>query len=1314
MKKPFAAGEGPQMNARTGSRRLRLLATALAAGLAAAPALAQDRGVAALLDQANYWKLQNRPDQVVRILDRVLQVDARNTDALSGLAEAHAQLGNAAQAQDALARLRQAAPADPRTQAADVAVRTSTVDAAALAQARQLAQAGRGAEAVQRYRALFGNGPVPDSFALEYYTTLAGTEGGWVDARDGLGTLASRNPGNTAVQLAYAQVLTYREDTRLEGIEILRRLSGQPATQQSASAAWRQTLSWLGTGRETVPTYEAYLQQFPNDADIARRLEEARNPAANAQDPGGEDRFQAWDNLQRGNVREAEARFQAALDLNPNDAEALGGMGLIRLRQNRVAEGRRMLQDAIAADPIRAADWQRALDSIGTGGGGRGVAGRGGGAPAVQGPAQTPDIQRARILVEAGDAAGARPVLARIVARNGGDRPDAEALLGDLALREGNAQEAEARFRAALARRGNFGAALSGLANALQAQGRFDEAEAIFRRLGTSQPPQVQAEALRAEALRTNDPAAAAALLRTAMQNDPQNPWLRVDYARLLARHGQGAEARRLVDSSVAGPSTPDALFAAAIFANEQQRPGDAVRLLDRIPSRARSADMNRFLASARIQAEVRDAGALATQGQRARARQQLQAIAARRDPTGEAAPAAIRALNAMNEPVAAQAAARAAAQAARGQPPVAQLGAAGALAEAGLDREAAQLASQINLSRLSPEQRRIADGLRVGLTIRASDQLNQRGDQATAFEVLSPALRENPQDPAANLALARLYQGARDNEQAGRIAEAVLSRNPRDTDARQAAVDAAIARRDWGRAEALLAEGRALMPNDARVPLLEARIARAFGDTRRAQSALEQAAAFRRQQLGVETRPGILGTGQSTVAPQNGAENPFRRVPLSGTPEGNPFAALAQAQTPAPQARGTQVAQVQLAPGSTGAAPPDPLLNEINRQLVEVREEAAPRFSPAFGLRTRGGDSGIDRLTETHAGVEGSTAMPGIGGRISARVAAVNLDVGEIAQNEQSARRFGAAATALPGGSGSSTAAQIRAATNTETSVAGVALGAAYTRGNLAVDIGSTPLGFPIENIVGGVEIAPEIADGVRLRLVGERRAITDSVLSWAGRYDPTTGRNWGGVTRLGGRAQLEFAAGISNFYVAAGYYRIEGDGVADNSRIEAGAGFQTPIWRGNGAELVSGLDIVYFAYDKNLSFQTLGHGGYFSPQSFIAASVPLDYRARTENLAWRVGASLGFATFTTDRTDVYPNDPNLQSQLVSLVNNSGGQQAFYPGEDETNLTAGLRGDIEYMLTPQLRIGAAARFDLAADWNELRALLYARYRFGE
>jgi Tfp pilus assembly protein PilF len=1288
------------------SFRAGLLATALVATtLAAAPSLAQERGIAALLDQANYWKLQNRPDQVVRTLERVLQVDPRNADALSGIAEAQAQLGNATAAQEALARLRNAAPADPRTSQADVAVRTATVDSGALNQARQLAQAGRNAEAVERYRSLF-RGTVPDSFAVEYYQTLAGTEGGWREARDGLGGLARRAPTNTAVQLAYAQVLTYREETRAQGIEILRRLSGQPESQGAATAAWRQALTWLGAGPEAVRPLEGYLQQNPNDAEIQRRLEEARNPPQGPVDAAGEGRVAAWRAFNANRLREAEERFAAVLAVDPNDADGLGGLGLIRLRQGQRAEARRYLEAAIAADPTRRSSWERALQGTTQQAGPArpGAGGSGGGAPG-------PDIQQARNLVEGGNFSQAEPLLARIIGRNGGDRPDAEALLGDIALRQGNAGAAEARYRAALARRGNFGAALSGLASSLQAQGKFAEAEEVFRRLGQASSPQLRADALRAEAQRTDDPAAAAALLRAAMQNEPNNPWPRLDLARLMARSGQGAAARQLIDESVAGRTTPDTIFAAALFANEQGRPADAVRLLERLPANARTADQNRILASARVQAEVRAAAGLATQGRRQEARQRLLAIASRPDPTGEAGPAVVRALNAMNDPLTAQQAARMASIASRGQSPSAQLSAAGALLEAGLDQEAAVKAGGLDPNRLNAEQRRAASGLQAGLAIRQSDQLNRQGDQATAFEVLAPTLRQDPQNPAANLALARLYQGARETEQAQRVAEAVLSRNPRDTDARQAAMDAAIANRDWSRAEALLSEGRALLPNDARIPMLEARLARAWGDQRRAQAALQQAAQLRRQQLGGDAQVGILGAGmvpQATLPQQQPAssDNPFRRVPLAG--QGAPL--QGQLMSPAMQGQQFQLAQ---ATSPVSPVPADPLLGEITRQLQEVREEAAPRITPAFGLRSRSGDAGIDRLTETHAGAEGSVSMPGIGGRLTARAAAVNADIGELGRSLGAARRFGSNPATLPGLNAQVSDAQINAATRTESSQSGIALGLAYARPNFAIDVGSTPIGFNQTNIVGGIEVAPEIGDGVRLRLTAERRAMMDSLLAWGGLRDPGSGQEWGGVVRTGGRVQLEFSSGETNFYIAGGYYRLEGENVAENNRIEAGAGFQVPIWRSATDELVTGLDLVYFAYDNNLRFFTLGHGGYFSPQSFISANIPVDYRGRSGNLSYRLGATLGLTTFTEDRTAVFPNDAARQAALEGRAASESGVDAFYAGQTKTGLTGGLRGDIEYMVTPQLRIGGALRFDQAADWSEGRGVVYARYRFG-
>ncbi|XBS68478.1 cellulose synthase subunit BcsC-related outer membrane protein [Acerihabitans sp. KWT182] len=61
-------------------------------------------------------------------------------------------------------------------------------------------------------------------------------------------------------------------------------------------------------------------------------------------------------------------------------------------------------------------------------------------------------------------------------------------------------------------------------------------------------------------------------------------------------------------------------------------------------------------------------------------------------------------------------------------------------------------------------------------------------------------------------------------------------------------------------------------------------------------------------------------------------------------------------------------------------------------------------------------------------------------------------------------------------------------------------------------VDIGSTPLGSDITRIVGGVRWSPALSAFSRLNLVAERRAVTDSLLSYVGVKDQLTGTTWGG----------------------------------------------------------------------------------------------------------------------------------------------------------------------------------------------------------
>ncbi len=1247
------------------THRNRLLAAVFGAALSLPVAAhAQDtRGVQALLDQANYWRLQNRPELVVRTLERVLAVDPRNADALAGAALAQAQSGNRSAAEAYLSRLRQVAPNDPRVAETDINVRAATVDQGALAEARRLAQAGRTAESIARYRELFRGNQPPDAYAVEFYQTLAGTEGGYAEAQAGLQRLSGRFPQDQRLQLALAQTQTFRDSTRSDGITRLRQLAQNPEVATAANAAWRQALIWQGNNPAVIPEIEAYLQRFPNDTALVQRLEEVRNSPAGRPDPAAEGRIRAFEALNAGRLGESRRDFEAAIAANPDDSDALGGLGVVRLREGRFGEARTLLERAIAANPDSRQQWQQALD----------------------GASYAAELAAARSALARGDLNTAETNLRRAIARNTGDRADAEALLGDLALRRGDLAGAESRYRAALARRPNLGAAASGLFEVLNQQGRFAEAEQLRGRLGVGggDPSQQRSAALRAEAQRSADPNQSAALLAEAIRLDPSNPWARLDLARMYARMGRGAEGRQIVEGS--GVSTPDQLFAAALFANEDNRPEDVQRYLSGIPVRLRTPDMNRLLAGARTDAEARQALALYRGGRRAEGRAALVSLAGRPDPSGATAASAIRTLGVANDRAGAAEAGRAYINSNPSSGAQARLAVASALLSAGATAEATALSRSVEgAPNLSVEDRRQAAALSTGLAIQSSDRLNERGQQAAAFDVLAPALQNDPGSVPANLALARLYQGAGQPTQARQITEGILQRDPRSVDARVGAVEAAVAAGDFRRAEALLVEARALNPGDPRVSLMEARIARASGNSGRALRALELAAEQRRAQGIVADAPGTGVGGETTGA----FDNPFRRVSRAG------------------------------ALGGSSLVQTDPLSGEIARELSQVREETASRLQGGIGFRSRTGTGGLDRLEEYSAPIDFSTGVPRAGGRLTFSVSPVAITSGRLdASSSTLLRTYGTNALA--------TALQQNASQNTQltqavrdrfsprdTSVQGVGLGLAYSRGAFAADVGTSPIGFRRQNILGGIEIAPAITDNFRVRGILEQRSVTDSLLSWSGARDPNTGRSWGGVVRTGGRVQLEYVTGPVGVYMLGGYSTFTGESVARNNRFEAGAGAQYTVWRLPDEELTVGADLVYFGYDNNQRLFTVGNGGYFSPQSYFAVNLPIDWRARSGNLAWRLGGTIGYQSFRENAANFFPNDPALQRQLELQLASDTTARAIQPARSESGVIGGIRGDIEYAVSPNLRIGGLIRYERTANWEEVRGLAFARYRF--
>ena len=417
---------------------------------------------------------------------------------------------------------------------------------------------------------------------------------------------------------------------------------------------------------------------------------------------------------------------------------------------------------------------------------------------------------------------------------------------------------------------------------------------------------------------------------------------------------------------------------------------------------------------------------------------------------------------------------------------------------------------------------------------------------------------------------------------------------------------------------------------------------------------------------------------GQSGLAASAG--NPFRVAQIGGLSSGD-----------------------SLAPAG-GSGIVDPMTQQIDREIAALNGQIDPAVQAGFGFRVRSGTIGLSQLTDLSAPLEGEFS-PGGYGRLKVSVTPTFLMAGKLGAGNANQQQFG---TGAFGGTtvGNQTAQ-------------GTALNVGYAFDDVTTDVGSTPLGFPIANVVGGVQWAPKLSDNIGLRIIGERRAITDSVLSFAGARDAATGTDWGGVTRTRGRINLEANMGQTNFYVGAGGGVLTGTHVQRNSEIEAGAGMSTPVYKTDTQEVRIGLDFAYLGYDKNLGSFTLGQGGYFSPQQFFAAVVPITYREKvSEDLSYEVGGSVGIQNVRSRSSLYYPINPDLQANLVAQISNPGsalfGGSAIHSASHTTGIAGGAHALIDYRVTPSLHVGGKVAVEHVGDYTEGSGLVYARYTFNQ
>lgn len=1319
------------------ARRLTTLCLSGALTLGAvsqAQAAPNDAALKALFDQANYWHEKSHDDLASESLKKVLMVDANNTQALYLMALWAQQNGDLQTAAQWRARLAAVAPADAGLQALDNAKQLAQVPQGQLTLARQQARSGNVPAALSTWRSMFNGDTPPPSLAPEYYLTMGSDKSLYPQAIGELQRFVAQNPQDNAGRVALGKMLTWREETRRDGIALLEPMA---SGSREADDGLRQALLWLGPQAGDERFYDNFLQRHPQDGDVQ---------AYYRKNVGGTAKGEGFTALNSGDTGSAKRQFEQVLQTNPEDADALAGLGYIAQRNGDYKAASQYLSRAASQGGDASAERKNQADDA-----------------AFYG-----QLAEAQQALKEGNVSQSLALSAPLAQQSGERGTAAKLFRADVLRHNKDYPQAEQALRAVLNDQPQNAAARENLFYVLREQNKSDEAQAMLRTLPASLQAKLQPRivtGLPGDPIRRQAQQAAAAgntqqaiaILQQGVSRLPDDPWLRLDLARLLQKSGSGDEASTVMAPAARNGAGASSLYAAALFASENSAWQQSQTLLSRISPASQNGQMRDLAQRVNYNLQLATAERYLAQGNNIAAANTLKTLT-HRPPENPVDAGKLAKLLAQSGDL------NGAVALVRENLRQGVQGNAGDYADqvtvlnkAGLDNEAqAFLANPELQARSTPTQ---LAGIRNGYVINEADQLREQGNYAAAYDKLMRAMQSDPQNTDLMFAMARLYQTGKMNKEAGVVYDYLITRDTDDQAARVGAIDVALAENNVDKAQSLASGLR----NDSSADrmLLLARLEEAKGNHQQAMTYLRSA------------RGKLLG-----MASTNAAATPTIDGVLLAD---NPFVGNSKTVARSTYSNGDsmpwQVAQMAHEPGSTlpGTMRTDlPMetvqsrtLRQVDEMMQDLQQKTGMWVQGGVEIRGRDGESGTSKLTEAKAPLTWSSSPFGES-RFEFTATPITLSAGSasgdawrrygtnplnnaisnitssIDNTENSADPTAANFSDLLDYNGenlspmtdaglanlaslydsgrlkalsvsnfkSSLDNRISASTDSQ-KANGVELAMALSGEQYRIDIGTTPLGQDLSTLVGGVQWSPKLTNYLTLILKGERRAVTDSLLSYVGMKDAYSGKTWGRVTKNGGSAQLGYDDGDAGFYVNGGGYSYIGENVASNTSMNASAGVYLRPYHDDFRALQTGLNVSWMDFSKNLSYYTYGQGGYFSPQNYVSVSLPVDFSQKIDNWKLNVGGSVGYQSYSQDSSDYFPTSDEAQGLLKDLYDLGYARDYRYGGSSESGVGYTVRAGVDYNVNKDMTIGGKVGYDTFGNYNESTAGLYFRYMLG-
>ena len=1187
-----------------------------------------------------------------------------------------------------------------------------------LTQATILQKSGKPAEANAFLKEKFPNGPPAGDLAVGYYKIIASLPGGWNEARSGLEGLVKSDPKNLQYSLALDTLLGSKRETRDLAIQNLSETyQVRKVDKQRVLQVWREVLNAQEIGPDLLPLYEQYLKLDPHNQEITGRwiLEkdalEERKRIAN--DPLLRRRQVGLDLLDKGDIVGAEAPLMDTLKARPKDYLALGGMGLIRMRQGNYEEAAAYYQKALALNPENSGKWKSLISTSQYWG----------------------QIHQAE---DARDKKNYPLAMEKIRAAINLEPQGAEAIavLGTIEADRGNSKEAEKQFREALAIESDNGIALRGLVQLLINAGKRDEALTLINAQAPENSPAGKGyDYLRIKILSSQaddlvskgQGEAAIPYLQRALKLDPPNPWLRFQLAGVYEGLGSVDKGLLVMKEGLRlAPNDPEMTNANVLFLLSADKTEEALSLMRSALSKP-SADVNSLrLTYANVLNRLeRDEELSPVLQQLAKAQlsagDKLKFTQIRLDfdirqalKAGDTQKAIVLLKQAIaldkDEIWLRLDLARLYAKLHRPKEGIAIFDAflkthpnsveglyAYALYLSGLEQNqpALKVLERIPAGDRTPKIIRFQRGVWVDLQLTQVNRLNAQGDKAKAITQLTALENEVSNDPDLSSLVALMWGKIGKVEQANALFQKIEQNTPNLSVEWHLRYANYLLNNDQPEAfqkEMLLVSGQKLSPGQKQD----------YDD-------LQEAAELRA--IGQYIQSGDIGLAKQKLQPLiSVTPNNYKMMYLDSQiqrREGYLDKAIdieqrALAQSPVPLSSYHSLSTLKPVASASGVS-----VFQIEPPILEPSAVASgsayqyKQMADMIDMRTNWLDTAVDYLSLN--GTQGqsyyrATEIPlewkmplRSDERVTFRADQVNINAGTIdAGNAYQVSTFGTMA-----------ACKTNCPTSfSNQSASGTALNIGYEKQNFKADVGTTPLGFLTQNWIGGVKQKLDAGPvGISLELA--RRPMTSTLLSYAGTRDPVTGSVWGGMVATGGTVGLSLDQGGT--FGGWTYYRarsLTGTNVQSNSDNQFMAGLNYRIINETDRQLSSGLTGMLWGFKRNAGEFTYGQGGYYSPQSYRSVTLPLNYAQRFARFSYVLGGSVSTNWSRTDAAPYFPT--NAQYQADS-------NNATYSGSSGPGSAYSLLAAWEYQITPSVFIGNRLKLERSPYYAPNSFVLYVR-----